>query len=209
MPTLFTKTVVISAAEPDVATASRLRQILTEYLGESVWIRSFDLNAGASVLDSIEVQIAQARWLVVLYTAAGAVSSWVQVEAHTGTVRALEDDDFRVVVLRLDATPVSVKFQMAFRRAEVIDLSQTPDHDTEFMRLADAIDRTDSTKSQHVVYVDRGADSDRISLPLRRSRVLFVLGFAGIGKSLFVERSVAAILGKRPLVISLTRGHSF
>jgi len=189
--------------------ANRLRQTLTEYLGDSVWVRIFDLNAGALVLDSIEVQLAQARWLIVLYTAAAAASSWVQVEARTGTIRAIEDEDFRLVVLRMDATPVSPRFQTAFHTAEVVDLSQVQDYDTEFMRLADVIERTDSTKSQHLVYVDRGADSDRVSLLLRRNRVLFVLGFAGIGKSTFVDRSVSRILGKRPLAISLSRGHSF
>lgn len=167
-----------------------------------------DLDAGALVSDSIEVQLSEARWLVILYTAHAADSPWMKIEAYSGGLRAIENDDFRIVLLRLDSTPLSLKLQTALRTAEIIDLSTAVDIDTDFMRLADMIEHTDSTKSQQLVYVDRGGDSDRVSIQLRQNRILFILGWAGVGKSAFVLRSIPPLLGKKPLAISITRGHS-
>lgn len=208
MPERFAKSVVISSSKADAAVSARLREILVEYLGDKVWTREVDLDAGTLIADSIEVQLSDARWLVILYTADAAKSPWVKIEAYSGGLRAIENDDFKITVFRLDPTPLSLTLQAALQNAEIIDLFTSGDFETGFMRLADVIERTESTKSQQMVYVDRGGDSDRVSIQLRQNLILFVLGWAGVGKSAFVGRSIPQLLGKRPLHISLTRGHS-
>lgn len=204
----YTKGIVLSTASDDLTTALQFKRILEEYIGEAVWIRDFDLEAGALALDAIELQVTRANWFVLLFTKHAANSPWVRIEAQTATLRSLAEEDFKIIVVQLDGTPIPDHLRGSLDKSQVFDFSLTKDLDADFLRIADLIDRTDSTRSEKVVYVDRGGDSDRVALTLRRNRIVFVLGRAGIGKTTFCERSISSILGKRALLVPLTRGHS-
>jgi tetratricopeptide (TPR) repeat protein len=208
MPTRPSKTVVISSAPGDSAAAMQLRSILSEYLADEVWLRDFDLTAGALVADAIDTPIADAKWFLLLLSTNSLATSWLRIEANLATLRAIEDEDFKLVVLKLDKTNPPLHLAMALKFAEVIDLSEMSDWEGEFIRLADHIESTTSTRSREIVYVDRGADADRFALAARRNQIIVILGWPGIGKSAFANHTVSAYLSKRPITVPLSRGHS-
>jgi tetratricopeptide (TPR) repeat protein len=90
----------------------------------------------------------------------------------------------------------------------LIDLANSKDVETDLLDLASYMEQKVSTKKVVDIYVDRGSDADQLSLLARRNRIIFVLGWAGIGKTAFVLNRVSERLGKRPLKVSLSRGHS-
>nr|WP_255604052.1 TIR domain-containing protein [Oscillochloris sp. ZM17-4] len=199
----------MSYAPEDRDVALQLRDIITAYTGDQVWMRDFDLFAGDLVSNVIDDAVVNAKWFVVFLSANSIISPWVQRELNMTTTRAMMASDFRVVGIRLDAAELSIQLQLALQDS-LIDVSMKDKDEIErnFMALAELIDKTITTRSRETLYVDRGSDGDRFSLTSRRNQIVFVLGLAGIGKSSFVKKTVSEKLSRRPMTIELTRGHS-
>src|SRR5882762_1139749 len=209
MITGFTKSVFISYAPEDLSTALRLRDVLTGFVGsDEVWIRNIDLKSGELVAEAINSAVTEAKWFLFMLSEASANSDWGKSEINLATLRAIEDEDFRVVVLKLDGTLPPVHVQRAIQAYETIDLTTSTDKEYEFMKLAETIRRTISTYSKSIVYVDRGEDADQFALTGRRNKIVFIVGWSGIGKTAFVKHSIPNKLRKSPRTITLTRGHS-
>ncbi len=80
------------------------------------------------------------------------------------TIRSIEDMDFKIIVIRLDETPYPRHLHYPLQTQHVVDLTSVKDIDTELLRIADYIDKHESTSSGSEVYVDRGADTDQLYL---------------------------------------------
>lgn len=202
------KVAYLSFAPEDEPVAQQLTGILRDYLGDSVSTREFDLSAGMLVAEAISEAVSDARWFVLLVSAASLKCKWVKTEADLASIRGIEDSDFRVVFVRLDDAGLPPHLQRVLKNVETIDARRDDTRADLFLELADRIEKTSNTKSDKFVYVDRGADGDQFELLSRRNRIVFILGWAGIGKSAFAKQTVAERLRKRPLTLSLTRGHS-
>jgi tetratricopeptide (TPR) repeat protein len=202
------KSVFVSYAEPDKPTAIELHSALTSLLGEDVWIRELDLNGGEILIEAISDAITEAKWFVILISASSVKSRYLKMEADWASFRAVQDLGVRIIVLRLDKSPLPNHLEVALSTQQVVDLSCSPDLQGDFIQIAEYIEKQISPISPVSVYVDRGEKSDEFALIARRNEVVFVLGLAGIGKSSFVLNSVADKLRKRPLILKLTRGHS-
>lgn len=208
MSNQYNKTVFISYAKDDLKIATRLREILAQFIGDSVWLRDFDLNDGELFVKAIDVPMTEAKWFVIILSSPALKCKWLRIELNVSTTKALEDDDFRLVLIKVDNCKTPEHLEAFFKNRTTIDLAKSEDIDHEFLQLAELIEKTESTQSNEKVYVDRGAAADNFSLISRRNRVVFVLGLAGIGKTSFCLNSVAERLRKKPLIIKLTRGHS-
>lgn len=208
MSSTSSKSIFVSYASSDREIAGRLRAILTEYLGNQVWLRDFDLNAGDLLVKTIDFAIADANWFVLLLSKDALRSPWVEKEASQASLRAIEDLNFKILVIKLDESPLPVHLEAALHGRYVVDLTGVSDIEKEFIQIAASIEETTATGQSRDVYVDRGNAADQFSLLTRRNRVIFLLGWAGIGKTAFVTHSAVERLHKRPFVIRLTRGHS-
>ncbi len=208
MTGLNIKSIYISYSKNDKTIATKLHHILHDLLGQDAWLRDFSLDGGTLISDSIASAISEAKWFIILLSAHAIESVWLKMEADVATIRSLEDNDFQIIVIKLDNTEIPSNLKLLLGSKYTIDISATDDLEAEFLNLADYIDRTDPVHMRDDIYVDRGADADKFSLSARRNSIIFILGMAGIGKSSFITRSVADKLRKRPLCINLTRGHS-
>ncbi|SMC99651.1 AAA domain-containing protein [Desulfocicer vacuolatum DSM 3385] len=202
------KEIFLSYSKQDDIFASKFRKILNDLFGKEIWLRDFDLNAGDLVIDCIGEAIAEAKWFIILLSFNSVQSKWLKMEADLATFRALNDQNFEIIVLKLDEAPIPPHLKIPFSKLTLIDFSSCQDDEAELLDLADYIDRTETTQKNTLIYVDRGGDADSFSLLTRQNRIIFILGWAGIGKTAFVLNRVSERLKKRVVKISLTRGHS-
>lgn len=206
------KDIFISYANEDRESAHKLRDVLHDWFGDRVWMRFFDLNGGDLVFSILETAMTEAKWFIILLSKAALASEWIEKEAHFGTLRSLESDDFRIVIVRLEECEYPRHLQIALQKSEhaVFDLSKEADQVDGFMAIANFIEETAETYSpQYQVYEGRGSDIDHFLLSARRSKIVFVLGWHGIGKTAFVLNSFArAIRTKTICRVDLTHGHS-
>lgn len=206
------KDIFISYASQDKEIAIRLREILYAWFGERVWMRFFDLNGGDLVASILDTAMTEAKWFVILLSDAALQSEWIRKDAHFGTLRSLESDDFRIIIVRLDACEYPQHLRIALQASEhaVFDLTQKADLEDGFMEIASFIEEAATTYSpEFEVYEGRGSDRDYFRMIARRNKILFVIGWHGIGKTAFVVNSVeSAIQNRRLRRIDLTHGHS-
>jgi len=205
---LPSKSIFVSYAEADKPTALALHSALTMLLGEDVWIRELDLNGGEIVIEAIGDAVTEAKWFVILISAASVESRYLKMEADWASFRAVQDLGVRIIVVRLDKASLPKHLEIALGSQYVVDLSSSSDLRSDFMHIGEYIEKHASLSAPVSIYVDRGETSDEFALIARRNAAVFVLGLPGIGKSAFVSISVAHQLRKKPLTVTLTRGHS-
>jgi Flp pilus assembly protein TadD len=204
----LSKTIFISYSEIDQKEAVNLSNILKDLFGEETWIRDFNLNGGDLISEATYEAMTDAKWFIVFVSSSSVISPWLRMEANAATFRSIEDQDFKIIVVKLDKTALPHHLEFALSTKYTLDLSDSHDLQDDFIRLAEYIDRNSAVGTKNDVYVDRGEDSDEFSLFARRNQIVFILGWAGIGKSSFVTQSISVKLRKNPIIIKLTRGHS-
>jgi tetratricopeptide (TPR) repeat protein len=202
------KGIVLCYTDADRETANQLKDVLEEYLGDVVWTRDFDLDGGDVVIEALECAITEANWFVLILSRDSVRSKWVKHEITLATTRSIEQEGFRIAVVRLDDAPYPPYCNNTLRAQHTIGLANSDDRESRFMELAEYISSFGGTWDKSEVYVDRGEAADRFSLLARRNKIVFVVGWAGQGKTAFVNHSAAEKLRKRALRIHLTRGHS-
>lgn len=202
------KRIYLSYAEPDREVAFRLHSVFGALLGNQVYIRDFDLNGGELVAQAISEAVGQANWFVIVLSKNSINSNWLKREADIATLRSVESEDFRIAVVKIDDITYPWYIEAAFKNQFTVNTSRDGDIENDFLRLAEYIDQTDTTKFSADIYVDRGGDTDKFSLVHRKSKIVFILGWAGIGKTSFVINSISKLLNKKPIDIRLSRGHS-
>ncbi len=208
------KDIFISYTEDDKESAAKLREILRDYLGDKIWMRDFDLNGGDLIINVLNAAIGETKWLIILLSKSALSSKWIRVEANFGTIRALENEDIRIIVVQLEKCEYPPHLEIALktaRRVYMLDLSAQIDQQEEgFLGVAEYIDKAEEDVFPYYgVYEGRGADADKVSLTAKRNNIIFVLGWRGMGKTAFVTNSIPIILKKRILTVNLTVGFSF
>lgn len=207
-PLNLTKNIFVAYSDEDRELAANLRETLRALLTDDVWMRDFDLDGGSLLVESLTDAAAEAKWFIILLSAASLNSQWLKTEANLATFRAIEDLDVRIVVINIEDIRLPQHLKFAVDQLTTIDLFRVKDHEEEFIRLAEYIEKYSANKPRTEVYVDRGDRADEFALIARRNRIVFIVGLAGIGKTAFALHSVSASVGKRPLTVKLTRGHS-
>ena len=202
------KSVFVSYADADKKAALELHSALTTWLGDDVWVRELDLDGGVMVIEAINDAVTEANWFVILISATSVESRYLRMEADWASFRAVQDLGVRIIVLKLDKSPLPKHLEVALGSQYVIDLSSSSDLQGDFLQVGEYIEKYVNPAAPVSIYVDRGEKSDEFALISRRNEAVLILGLAGIGKSAFVANSVADKLRKKPLTIRLTRGHS-
>lgn len=202
------KNIYVSYAEQDRDIALRLRSVFVTLLGNQTYIRDFDLNGGELVAQAISEAVGKANWFVIILSKYAVNSNWLKREADIATLRSMESEDFKIAVVKIDDITYPWYIEAAFKNQFTIRVDRDGDVESKFLNLAEYIEQTETTRAEGDIYVDRGGDTDKFSLVHRKSRIIFVLGWAGIGKTSFVNNSITKLLSKKPIDIRLSRGHS-
>lgn len=192
------KSIFVSYAEADKKIALELHSALATWLGDDVWVRDLDLNGGEIVIEAINDAVTEANWFLVLISAASVESKYLRMEADWASFRAVQDLGVRIIVLKLDKSPLPKHLEIALGSQYVTDLSASSDLQEDFLQVAAYIENHVNPPTPVSIYVNRGEKSDEFALIARRNQVVFILGLAGIGKSAFVASSVADKLQKDP-----------
>jgi tetratricopeptide (TPR) repeat protein len=208
MQTLPTKEIFISYAEKDKPHAIRLREVIQDYFGPTAWMREYDLNGGDLVADALDNAMSNAKWWVIFVSEAALKCTWITKEARIGTFRSLEDEGFKVIIVKLESCEYPKNLEILLKTQYTVELNNAQDIEEVFMVIADYIEKFDTTRPKQRIYEDRGSDTDKFSLITRRNKIGFVLGWRGIGKTAFVENSIEALLGKRAVKVTLSYEHS-
>src|SRR4051812_5675239 len=130
-----TKSVFVSYAEGDRGTALSLHAALTSLLGSDVWIRDLDLNGGEIVTEAINDAVTDAKWFVVLISRSSLSSTYLRLEADWATFRAVQDLGVRIIVVRLDDSPLPRHLEVALGSQFVVDVSTSSEFDSDFIRI--------------------------------------------------------------------------
>jgi tetratricopeptide (TPR) repeat protein len=203
------KDIFIAYSENEREVALKFREVLVAQFGDEVWMRDFDLDAGDLIFDVLNEAVTNAKWLIILISREAVKSQWLRYEANYGTLRSLQqDDDFKIIVVRLEDCSYPKHLEIAFDNLYIVDLSNEDDVIDGFIDITEYIKKTQNISSQQVIYEGRGADSDKLSLISKRNKFIFIVGWRGIGKTTFVENSIKSLLKKTSISVSLTSGHS-
>jgi hypothetical protein len=202
------RSIYVAYTKSDEAAAKQFRETLEIWLGSDVSVSKFDLDGGASFYQAIGDAITEANWFFLLLTASSVKCEWVKAELDLAAVYAIENLGFKFAVVKLDSVQLPKNLEISLKTRYFVDLSSLKDWGTEFLNIAEYIKTCETVSSVGDVYVGRGFDEDQFLLRARNNKIVFLLGWLGIGKTTFVTQSVAKKLKKRPLTVKLTRGHS-
>lgn len=208
MPNLSTKSVFLAYAEHDKAIAKKLAQILNSHLGNQTWLKDYDLNGGDLIVDVTSEAISDARWFVLFISKQSLSSEWILKYASMAVFQSMETSGIKIITVFVEEVDLPRRFAMASTFIYQVDLFRMPDKNLGLIHIANYISEFESTTSAREVYVGRGADKDRFESIARRNKIVFIQGNFGIGKTLFIQRSVADAIGKRPIEVRLEDGSS-
>ena len=202
------KSIFIAYGESDISVAKHLREALTGFLGDGVWMRDFDLDGGSVFVEALTDAAAEAKWFIILVSEASIQNRWLRLEANLSTMRSIEDLDVKIIVVKLEKLNLPQHLKFALESQMTVDLFRVEDQLEEFFRIAEYIANNSFIQPKKYIYVDRGDKTDEFTLVARRNSIIFILGMPGIGKTAFSINSVANTLKKKPCIVRITRGHS-
>jgi hypothetical protein len=89
----------------DKSTARRLGAQL-KLVGADVWFDDWEVRAGDSIPGKVNEALAKVDSVLLIWSANANRSAWVRAELETAITRAIEDQTFRVITVRLDDAPL-------------------------------------------------------------------------------------------------------
>lgn len=95
MPNVF-----ISHRKTDDAEAERLAQEIQK-AGHAVWFDVWDINIGDSIVERMNSGLTGSTYLVLCYSEAGVLSSWMGREWESALARQLNGSDVKILPVRL------------------------------------------------------------------------------------------------------------
>lgn len=200
------KSIYLSYADEDEATASQLHKALDTLLDGQIFFRRFDLRAGASLAETIDDLASSAKWFILLLSSKSINSNWIKMDAKLQTIRWLQQINFNILVIKIDDCDIPKHLRIALESQYLVNLHESKDFQDEFIEIANYIMQKTPYEIQQDLFVDRGDTEDLFAYSSRTHRVIFILGMAGIGKTSFVVNKVASKLGKQPIRVKLMSG---
>jgi len=174
-----------------------VREVAGQLGADRCWIDEGEIKPGESLFEKIDAGIADSRVFVLFWSANSAGSAWVKEELSQARLRALRDRGFRLVLVKLDATPIPdalahrVYIDMATGLAKVVAaLNETAED------LTPATVPTGSAAADDVeAFQNREteiAKLEALALDVESAGIVIV-GLAGMGKSALVRRAARRV----------------
>jgi hypothetical protein len=95
----------LSYNKDDKVVARQLGAQLT-LVGSLVWFDEWRVKAGDSIPGKVNEGLASADSVILIWSSNASKSIWVRAELEAAIVRAIADEAFRVITVRLDETPL-------------------------------------------------------------------------------------------------------
>jgi hypothetical protein len=92
--------VFVSHRRADAAEALRLAEDLRR-AGHNVWLDEWAINIGDSIVNRIDEGLQSSAYLILCYSDAGVMSSWISREWMSALARQLEGQDVRILPVML------------------------------------------------------------------------------------------------------------
>ncbi len=176
---------------------------------DGVWVDKWDMDLGDELPLKVESGISQASEFILVLSDASLQSRWVRYESHMAAIRALEDSNFRMVVVRIDHCKVPLRFKPFLYVDSPGDLQAAISRVQEFLQK-----RRLGQGAEPVLYrrhfVDRAHELGSIEGYVNDPDVTLIClqGFFGIGKRTLAEESIRRLWQNPDIApIQLTQAH--
>ncbi len=177
-----------------------VKALVDRLKSDGVWVDRWDIDLGEPLPAKIESGISGSSEFIFVLSKESLESSWTKYESHMAVIRALEDANFRIIVIRIDNSIVPLRF----RPFLYVDGSKNPDS------AINEVHRAIRERRQGhagVVYrrqfVNRSFEIGQIELAVgdpERS-VVCLFGLYGMGKRSIAEESIKRIWQRPTLTV--------
>ncbi len=77
-------------------------KLVNSLKNSGIWVDKREVDLGDALPEKIESGIAGAATFILVLSKASLESQWVRYESHMATIRHLEDENFRIIVFKID-----------------------------------------------------------------------------------------------------------
>jgi len=179
--------IFISHSSKDKQIVTDLATLLTK---DSVWFDMWDMDAGDELSDKIEKGIDEAKVFLIILSNNSIKSSWAQFELNMALIKYLEEEDYRIIVARIDDVKVPLKLKPFLR----IDCNSQKDIPSCIYRELQK-SNTQSKKSTKRQFINRHDEISTLQDVLFEAQVKFIniVGFYGIGKTSLTHETLKRV----------------
>lgn len=174
---------------------------------DSTWLDRAEIEWGDLFLERISAGIAASTDFVLFWSAAAALSRWVQIEINMAFIQAIRRKAIRLRVVVLDNTPLPLHLE-PYNVVSVIG-SSSPAEDI-LRKLKPILKQP--IRAARSPFVNRHDDINRIEAAVDDTevRVVWLLGFTGIGKTSLAKEALNRIfVGANIAHIEVGQGTGF
>ncbi len=182
-------------------------EILAEQLSaEKIFYDEWNLEKGKFLPSQIAHGIHDAKWFVLLATKNSIASKFVTYEINLGIIRAIEDNDFKIIVAKIDDC------EIPFELKPFVYINEPKDPEKGIKEIVNFI----LTEGKGIIsksewsssIIDRYDEIGAIeNVALDNFNIICLWGLYGIGKSTLVEHAANKIFRKKVERFAITRGH--
>lgn len=167
-------------------------QLASRLSKEQVWFDMWDMDLGDVLSEKIEKGIDETKNFVIILSKNSINSAWVKYELNMAIIKFLEDEDYRLIIVRIDDTSIPLRLKPFLR----IDMDHQETYDNIIENVYQAIKTTDKdVKSFKRQFVNRHEEIEKIQDYLFEDDVKFlgIIGLFGIGKSSLIREALKRI----------------
>ncbi len=184
---------------------SLVRDLAERLRKENVWFDLWDMDAGDVLSEKIETGIDEAKNFLIILSKNSIKSNWVKYELNMAIIKYLENEDYRIIVARIDDVEVPLRLKPFLR----IDCESCKN-------IVESIfvDITKSEEQMHKSFkrqfVNRSPEITALQDILYEptTRFISIIGFFGIGKSSFLKEALKRIYSS-PNIIEINLSQAF
>jgi Archaeal ATPase./TIR domain. len=180
-----------------------VKELAHKLKNENVWFDLWDMESGDVLSEKIETGIDEAKIFLLILSNNSINSNWVKYELNMAIIKYLENEDYRIVVARIDKVEVPLRLKPFLR----IDCEKSINIVEDIYENITSTNDT-TQKSFKRQFINRSAEitslQDMLYDPM--TRFISVIGFFGIGKSSLLKEALKRIYSNSNIVeINLSR----
>lgn len=150
---------------------------------ENVWFDMWDMDVGDVLSDKIEAGIDEAKNFLIILSKNSIESPWVKYELNMALIKYLENEDYRLIIARIDDVEVPLRLK-PFLRADYSNCDN----------IVESIvgSLNGDSRSFKRQFVNRNDEITSLQDMLYVSEIKFIslIGFFGIGKSSLIREAL-------------------
>ncbi len=188
----------ISHSSKDKALVLKIAEKLKS---ESVWFDMWDMDAGDVLSDKIESGIDEAKNFLIILSQNSINSSWVKFELNMALIKYLENEDYRIIVAKIDNVKVPLRLKPFLR----VDSNKS---DEIVASVFDSLNGNE--KSFKRQFINRNNEITSLQDMLYDTDIKFItlIGFFGIGKSSLIREALKRTYSNPEIIeINLSAAH--